>query len=124
MIIDCDSLLLHLDEYIDSIDLHYYKEAQEVLTHIQEKTIMVVSSITSFMIDMYADNILNLSQNYMIMPDVIHYLKAHKSIMTILKTVHEEEITCREFLEQERTHLFPVLCICCETMLLRKKWMY
>ncbi|MFR7848670.1 MAG: hypothetical protein ACLU8S_14720 [Coprococcus phoceensis] len=58
---------------------------------------MVVSGITSFMIDMYADNILNLSQNYMIMPDAIHYLKAHKSIMAILKTVNEEEITCREF---------------------------
>ena len=51
MIIDCDSLLLHFDGYIDSIDLHYYKEAQEVLTYIQEKTIMVVSGITSFMID-------------------------------------------------------------------------
>ena len=121
LIIDCDRLLISIDEYVDSIDLHYYKEAQKLLVHIQENVIMIVNAITSFILDMYADNILDISQNYMIMPDVLYYLKPHRSILSNVEIIYEEETTCREFLEQERTHLFPVLCMCCETIILRKK---
>lgn len=121
LIIDCDKLLLSIDEYIDSIDSHYYKEAQELVVHIQENVIMIVNAITSFILDMYADNILDISQNHMLMPDAVYYLKPNFSVLANFEFIYEEDITCREFLLQESTHLFPTLCMCCETIILRKK---
>lgn len=121
LIIDFDRLLISLKEYIDNYNYHYYVEAQQSLGILQESLVMIVNGVTSFMLDMYADSIMDLSQNHMLMPDAMYYFKPHKKLLSILEHVYKENITCREFLKEEETHLFPVLCMSCETIILRKK---
>lgn len=121
LIIDIDRFLISMKEYIDNYSYHYYKDAQSSLGYIQENLVMIVNAVTCFMLDMYADNIMDLSQNHMLMPDAIYCLKPHKQILSLLEYIYKEDMACREFLKQEGTHLFPVLCMSCETIILRKK---
>lgn len=120
-IIDCDRLLENLEEYIDGIECYCYKEAGEMLVGIQEAAIMLGGAITSFTLDMYTDNILDLSQNYMVMPDVANGWNAHKKIIACLERLWENKSVSIKNTEEEGKHLFPVLCLGCETAIFRKK---
>lgn len=73
-----------MEQIIDGIECYCYKEAGEMLVGIQEAAIMLGGAITSFTLDMYTDNILDLSQNYMVMPDVANGWNAHKKIIACL----------------------------------------
>ena len=121
LLIDFDRLLISLKEYIDNYSYHYYVEAQQSLDSLQGDIVMLVNGVTSFMLDMYADNIMDLSQNHMLMPDIMYYFKPHKKLLSFLELIYKEDVTCREFLNEKETHLFPVLCMSCETIILRKK---